>query len=327
MPGQTVYAADVLTAGLRGDFWDTYLKTSDGLKPRLPLMMDLDVPSDKLTETYGYFNSAPHPRRWVRGNAIPEKGFKGVSFSVTNKDYGISIPWHVNDRMDDQTKSLFNMAQNGGAGFALLDERILYQILTGSTDLDLLESIPNAPDGVGICNATDGDGAARFGVSGGNVETGGGVASSEAIRDDYISALNRFRQFQDTEGQPLFDPSIIDSGCTVTYGVANDKVFREAFMQRMTVQSSVAPSNIILDSGLNVTLVPTPRITDNDWWVFLNGIRRKPVFRQTRQPIQEHTATMENSDWARKHKEESIQWDCRYGYGVAVPYGVCKVNN
>jgi phage major head subunit gpT-like protein len=326
MPGNPVYAADLLTAGLRGDFWDTYAKTSEGLKARFPSMMELDIPSDKLTETYGYFNSAPHPRRWVRGNAIPEKGFKGVAYSVTNKDYAIKIPWHVNDRMDDQTRSLYTFAQNGGAGFALLDERALYQILTGATDLDMLESVPNAPDGVGICNATDGDGAARFGVSGGNVVSGGGVTTSELVRVDFFKTIVAFRSFQDTEGQPLHDPSIIDSGVTVTYGIANEKAFREAFGQRFSLQTA-ATSNIILDAGIKVTLVPTARITDNDWWVFLDGIKRKPVFRQTRQAIQEHSATMDNSDWVRAHKEESIQWDCRYGYGVNAAYGVCKVNN
>ena len=326
MPGQIVYSAATLAGGLRGDFWDTYVSTYKAMSERVSAMMVLDVPSDKLTETYGYYRTSPHPKRWVRGNSIPEKGFKAVAFSVTNKDYGIKTSWHANDRMDDQTKSLPAFVAATAEKFGLLDERVAYQILTGATDLNLLESIPNAPDGVGICNATDGDGAARFGVTGGNVETGGGVATSEAIRDDFFSALGRFRQFQDTEGQPLLDPGTIDGGMTVTYNVGLDKVFREAFAQRITLQTA-GVSNVILDAGLAVTLRPTSRITDNDWWVILNGVKTKPMFRQTRQPVQEHAVTMDNSDHARTTKEESWQADCRYGYGIALPYGIVKVNN
>lgn len=327
MPPVPVHAADVLTAGLRADYWDTYFRTYDGLKPVLSQFMELDIPSDKLTEIYGYFLSAPYPRRWVRGQGIPTKNFKAASFQVTNKDYAVKVPWHANDRQDDQTRSLTDAAKGAGRNFATLDERVLVQIISGSTDIDLLESIPNAPDGVAIFSATDGDGAARFGVSGGNIITGTGVASSEAIRTDYFSALVRMRAFQDTEGQPLWDQSLIDQGVSIMFSSANEKVFTEAFKQQFTVQSSVSPTNIILDANKRVTLCPTPRLSGNDWFVFLSAVPRKPIFRQTRQPIQEFFETMDNSDEARRTKLESAQWDCRYGYGVMLPYGCAKVDN
>lgn len=332
MPGSQVIAANVLTAGLRSDFWDTYEKTYAGLKDRLSQVMDLSVPSDKLTEIYGYFNSAPYPRRWVRGDSPSNKAFKSVQFSVTNKDYGLRVSWHENDRQDDQTKSLRERAAQAGEHFATLDERVFFQILTASTDTDLLEAIPNAPDGVGLYSATDGDSADRFGVSGGNIESGGGVASSHAVRTDFFESMQRMASFKDTESQPLWDSSILDQGAIVMFNVNNWQVFAEAFLQGRTVGSvasatSAAPTNIIMDAGMKVQLVPTQRIADNDWFVFLKGSRRKPIFKQVRMPMRETIATMENSDSVRDTKVEYMQWDERSGYGVMLPYGTVKVNN
>jgi hypothetical protein len=330
--GQGVYAGNavdslVLAAGLRGDFWETYSRTYEGLKPFLGEFMQLDVPSDKLAEIYGYFGAAPYHSRWPRGEAMRTKAFKGFQWTVANKDYALRVDWHKNDRADDQTKSLYQRAQEVGSNFATMDERVLIQLCTGATDIELLESLPNAPDGVGLYSATDGDGAARFGISGGNIVTGTGIATSEAIRVDLFTAIVRAMGFKDTENQPLFDASTILKGITILFGAANFKIFNEAFKQMFTVQSSVAPTNIILDAAINVTLRPNPRITDNDWFVFFNGVPRKPIFSQKRQEIREFFADMSNSDYCRDTGMEYLQWDCRRGYGIALPFATVKVNN
>lgn len=338
MPGSIVVASNLLTAGLRSDFWDTYERTYNGMQARLSKVMELNVPSDKLTEIYGYFLSSPYPRRWPRGEGLPNKNFKGVQFSVTNRDWAVRVSWHENDRQDDQTKSLRDRATAAGEHFATLDERVFFQINTGATDSQLLPAIPNAPDGVGLYSATDGDSANRFGVSGGNIVTGNGVASAGTIRSDFFNAIERFRQFQDTEGQPLWDDSVIDSGYVLFFNVANWQVVAEAFQQGRTMQilqnvaaaenvAAATPTNIVMDSGLNVELVPTQRITDNDMFVYLKGARRKPIFKQVRQPIREWFATMDNSDSSRDTKIEYAQWEARFGYGVMLPYGAVQINN
>ena len=333
MPGQIVVAANVLTAGLRADFWDTYERTYNGIKAKMVQVMDLDVPSDKLTEIYGYFLSAVYPRLWKRGEEMASKPFKSVQFQATNRDWQAKVEWHENDRQDDQTKSLRDRAASAGEHFATLDERVFFQINTNNTsDLDLLPAIPNAPDGVALFSATDGDGAARFGVTGGNIVAGAGVASGNAIRTDFFKAASRMRLFQDTEGQPLHDDSVIDAGYVIFFNATNWHAFAEAFQQGRTIgglgaATAAAPTNIIMDSGLRVELVPTQRITDNDWFVYLKGVRKKPIFMQNRQPIREWYATMDNSDSARATKIEYAEWECRRGYGVALPYGAVKLDN
>jgi hypothetical protein len=296
-----------------------------------------EVPSDKLQEIFGYFDSAPYPRRWPKGETIQSEPFRARQFRITNLDWGIRVQWHVNDREDDQTHSLFQRARDAGAHWATLPERVFFQIIQGTADPDLLPSIPNASDGAPIYSATDGDGNPRFGVTGGNTLTATGFSNAAQIRQDFYRAFTRMLQFRDTKGQPLWDRDrILANGLIIFFNVANEQLFAEAFIQSRTVQviqnvagtenvAAAAVTNVVLESGLSVMLAPTPRITTNAWFVFARGVTRKPVVRTIRQPLREVVATFENSDHARNTKEEYIQWDSREGYGVNLPYQTVRI--
>lgn len=325
-----ILTGSVLAAGLRNTFADAYAAKYKGIKERLSKVMALGLPSDKLTELYGAFKSAPYPVRWHRGNSISSKAIEDFGWQTTNYDWGRRIEWHENDRADDQTKSLFDRAKELGKHFATLPERIFFQILLGSTDADLLPAVPNAADGSALYAAS------RFGVTAGNIISGSGVATAAAVRGDFFNAIEVFRQFKDTESQPLWDEDILQAEFVVFYNVANDQIFREAFIQSRTLQSvgtagtdlaATAVTNIVMESGLKVVLVPTQRITDNDAFVFATGVDQKAIYQQVRAPLRESVATMENSDSVRDTKIEYIQWDCREGYGVFLPYQTVKINN
>lgn len=320
MPNPVISAA-TLTAGLRAEFANTYKRENTAMKERLGKVMRMDIPSDKLTEIYGYYESAPYPKRWIRGENISSKNFRSRQFTVTNYDWARAVEWHVNDRNDDQTKSLYDQAKDCGANWATLDERIFFQMLTSGTDLELLPTIPNAPDGAALFAAN------RFGLVAGNIVTGSGVATVADITTDLYAAVAAFLQFQDTEAQPLWPQDIVDKGLTIMFNAANVEIFQRSFLGSIVQATNAGISNIILNAGLKVSLWPTQRITDNDWFVFLDGTEKKPIFSQARQPIAEHVATMETSDSARATKIESIQWDSRSGYGVALPTAAIQVNN
>lgn len=340
---QNVISASVLTAGLRTTFADAYRQTSEARLERLKKVMELGVPSDKLTELYAYFETAPYPKRWPRGQSISSKPFDSVNFSVTNFDWARRIPWHENDREDDQTRSLFDQARSLGTHFATLHERIFFQMILGSTDTDLLPSVPNAPDGADLYNATDGASADRFGISGGNIISGGGVASALPIRSDVLNAIERFKQFQDTEGQPLWDETLLDAqGYLLIYGIANDEFVRTAVrastvVDRVTVAgsstsntghaSAAAPANIITEEGIKIEMWPTQRITTDDIYVFAVGSEHKAVFQQERRGLRETFANMENSDVSRDTKQEYVQFDSRSGYGSFLPYQTVLIDN
>lgn len=330
-------AGPVLTAGLRGDFKDVYDKTYDDIKSELAPLMEMDIPSDKLTEIYGYWESGTYPERWPRGMPIASKAIRARQFSVTNKDWGKRIEWHENDRQDDQTQSLYDKSRDLGEHFATLAERVFFQIITAGTDGNLLDAIPNAADGAAMYASTDGDGGNRFGVSGGNIVTGNTFGSGQAVRNAFWAGIQRLRQFKDTESEPLWGDRIFKQGITLLFPISMWQAMSEGFIQARTAQvvqnvagaenvAAAAVTNVVLDAGMKVTLVPSQRLTASTAvYLFLNGAKRKAVFRQVRMPVRDAFATMDTSDSCRDTKIEYQQWDCREGYGVVIPYQTVKL--
>jgi hypothetical protein len=336
---QLVESGSTLTPGLRTDFWDTYEPMYKGVKEELSQLMKMDVPSNKLTELFGYYLAAPHPVIWKRGQVATHKAFKAVQFSIQNRDWVIGTDWHLNDEADDQTQSLRGRVMDTAEHMSMLDERVLFQMLQDASDTELLESIPNAPDGAPLYSTTDGEGGDRFQVTDGNVITGGDISTSDIIREYCFDAKNRFLRFKDGQGQPLFQPKMVDEGLVLVANIDNSKVISEAFKQARTIGilknvagtenvAAAAVSNIILDSGLQVKLWLTSRVTNDNLYFFLQSPRaKKPFFKLLRQEVREVTYDMTNDGHAKRTKEVGMQWDARYGYGIMLPYATVMVDN
>ncbi|MCH7739784.1 MAG: sigma-70 family RNA polymerase sigma factor [Chloroflexi bacterium] len=215
----------------------------------------------------------------------------------------------------------------------------LYRIATNAALMRLRKNsrkkeIPTDPTGVSLYSTTDFLGAARFGATDGNSLTGTGVASAEAIEDDLFSALEQFRLFQNIKGKPLWNAAIIDAGLVIYFGVHNWQVFAKAFKRERTIETVAGtgvgtPSNTIMAMGLKIRLEPTSLIptTNDDWFIFLEGSRKKAIFQQRRQELREASATFDNSDQVRETKLEYIQWDDRTGWGLNVSYQTIRIDN
>lgn len=334
MAGSLVASGASFAAGLRSEALNTYRRQYDSRQEFVGKMLK-EVPSDKRVEKYFFWNSACHAVRLPRGEAYRHKAFSGIQFSAENFEFGRAIDWRRIDREDDLTSSLVERARDLGDSIGLLNERIAFQIITGAADNDLLASIPNAPDGRAIYHANDVASGNRFGVSGGNMEgdgtttagAAGGTATSAAITTDYYDVRSRFTRMQDTEGQPLFNPSITDGEALVVYPAAKIQAFQEAFIRERVVDGSATPTNVVQEAGLAPTLWTTQRLTGNDWFVFLTGSEHRSLGVQNREGIRTVTATWENSDLSRETGQESIRFECRRGFFVFTPYTTCQVNN
>lgn len=331
-----VLAGNMLDPGMRAEAVNTYAKQYKGIVDKLGPVMQFAVPSDKLTEVRGYFKTPPYAARWPRGQERRRKGFDSVKFYATNHDWSVGTRWHLNDEQDEQTHSLVSHARAVGSRAGNICERVFFQFLTATTNLDLMPAIPNAPDGAALfTNST------RFGRSSGNLVSGTGVSLPSMILADYYSVRAQLRGFQDTEGQPLLDEAAIDEGTYhLFYNSDNDQVFRMAFEQKGSVVvvknvaatenvAAAVPTNIIMDSGIKVVLHPTQRITDNKWFVIVDhpSIPIKPIVQQSRAPMQERIETMDNSDRARDTKFVGFDFDWRETYYINLPYMAVEVSN
>lgn len=327
MSGNTTSSTNTIVAGIRAEFSDTYARSYTGVQERMGAIAEF-IPSDKRLENYAFYESAPHWAIWNDGEEIRSKSFKDATFSVRNRSWGIRTEWNRDDRRDDLTKSLLPRVKDVAMSGPLVHERVLFQMMTGATDTDLLPSIPNAADGSALYSSST-----RFGAPLGNLLTGSGVASGPAIVTDLFSVFSQFALFQDTEGQPLWDASDLDKGFIVFFSPANERVFTEAVHQTIQAYanstSNAGVSNVVQAAAKKITLVPTARVTDNDWYVFLREPRRKPFVVQERDPITEKIVLFDDSmdNGVLATKVEFAQWDARFGYGIATPYATIKVNN
>jgi hypothetical protein len=322
-----------LRRGLRDAFANAYESVAAEIRIKLDGIADLDLPSDTSEEFYAYYESAPHPRYWPRGEAVGQAGFSAVQFSVANKDYGLEVPWHKNDEDDDQIGKMRSRAANVGTNFALLDHRIFFQLLLGTADVDLLpDPALTAPDGA-VLFATTAGGAARFGATSGNLLTGTGVAAATTIKDDYFSALVQFGLFQDTAGQQLWMPGILDQGLIILAPESLRAVFSEAFYQNYTAAGALSSTsnagvqNLIIAAGNPVDLRFSQYLTGNSWYAFLRGSTHKAIFSQLRQPVTEVPFDENTSLEHARTAHRSMIWRARKGWGLFLPYGAIKVSN
>ncbi len=345
MPSPVV-AGRSFIPGLRSEMLGTYRRMYETARDKLARVMTLDLPSTRRTEFHFFWQSAPHMVRWIYGESMPESGFKGVRFNITNVRWGRAISWQADDRADDQTQSLLAQARGLGQSAGQLDERVLFQIMQGTTDADLLTGagadpgnedtaggVPNAPDGQSLFSTTNDGTAARFGATGGNLLTGtvptaGPTESTGAeFRTDYWAVREQFALFQDTAGQPLFNPVALDAEAVLIFAANNWEGMASAFQRSVIPVSSAGVSSETMAAGLTPILWPSQRITTDDMFTALTSAEIKAVFSQNRLPVTEVIATMENSDLARQTDEESIRFKMRKGFGVAEPYALIQTNN
>jgi len=311
----------------------TMLEFNRRLENQSPIIAGLlDVKDSEGTdEDYATVTSMPLPRIWAKGEARSWDSFDDVNVNVVNRKWQLGIPWNREDREDDRTGDVIRMAQAAGRRMGDIDERVALQIILGSTDIDLLPSIPNAYDGTALVSA-----AARFGNANGNTLTGSGVATVNAIVDDLFLAQERYLSFQDTKGEPYFLPEdVIFSNMRIIAGASNLQVFTQAFTSDkipagvLTSTSNASTNNPFLVDGADMRSIAyfTPRITDNDWFIYLDVPFAKALIKQNRTPLESKLINSGNSDWADDHDKEGITFRMRRGYGVGAPQIFLKMNN
>ena len=327
--GTRVIASNVLANGLRTEFADTYEvirnRQSDS---RLAQVMDLSIGATNRQHEFAYFEAAPHMAYWERGSTIPTDAMDSVTFTTPIYEWGRRVPWSKFDRKDDQTQSLMQMARMAGESAALLPERMFFDLLQNATAT--LPAVPNAPDGAAFF-ATTADGAARFGVTGGNLLSGGGTTAA-LILADYYKVINRFLGMQDGKGQPLFSGETLGAGLIIIHPLGMTEAMEQAFIQKRQglSTSATAVSNVIQDASRNVVLWPTPRLTDvDDWYAFILSPPKQATFMLDREGVQEFSALEgdNNSDSNRSTAEEYQQWESRSGAGIGLPFAAIKTTN
>lgn len=332
--GPLVRSNKATISGIKSDFINTYRKTEPESLAFLKNVMEM-INTDERRPRYYYRKSPPLPSHWPAGEPIPTEGMDEESYTLLIRDWGVHIPWHRNDRQDDLTKSLQSAARQAGAGFSKLSMEIFFQIALGSTSSRLLPSIPLAPDGVALASTTDGTGAARFGGTSGNLFTGSGITSTDFYDDFWTAYGDGFSSFKHTDTiTPLFEASELQK-ILVVYSPKNEKAMREAFIQTQRAQivpgvatAGASTSNIILESGIEITLWSSPYMgTSDKWFMILPDAHLKPIVRAEKESLRSVEYNESTSDITRLQGQEGIVMWQRAGYTVNLPIAFIEVTN
>lgn len=335
MPSGAISSAvQLLERGANPRYRAAYDRNYQAALGRLGKIMELNVPSQKSIELLPYMLAMPHARAWPEGGAIPEGASTSRSFTVVNRPWGLRLPVRESDAQTfDQVNYLLTSVSQGGKSAAWVPERVAFQFMLNTVDLDLIPAVPNAADGAAMYSTTDGSGANRFGVLNGNLPTKSGVGSATAIITDLTGAIGQGRQFQDGQGQPLWSEDIFDSEILIIAPAKDELVFQQAFAQKYVFQqnaggnAAAAPSNLILDASYKVSLWLTARITNDKWFVWLTGAPAKALVNTLASPIRYLFKTPENSDWCSTFRTILMQWDWIAGFGIGEVYQTLKIDN
>jgi len=326
----TVMAGPTLARGIRDNFADTWEGTYQTSEEKYGSVMEFGVPTDDYVSLFSYGEPARYPNRIDWGERPDRKPHRYRTFSVPQYRWMNAVEWLVRDRELSNLGTIYRDAQRAGRNFGTLNERVLFQILQSSTDADLLPASLTAPDGVALYSTVDGAGAARFGVTGGNIQSGEDITTGAGMRTAVMNVLERMLQFDDPEGQPALDESLLEKGITVIYPAERLEAWHEAFIQALTSQvistSNAGVSNYFQDAGINIRGIPSQRLTvATTMYVFVDYYDVKPVFEVASRPVTELYYDGSNSKDYGERGIEGIVLESWRGFGVNLPLSTCQV--
>lgn len=281
---------------------------------------------------FAWKESVPFPKRWDRGEARDHQLFKDVSIDVPIHRFELTMDVEIHDQEDDQlgTGSAKRHMQLAVNRYLTLPMKLLAEYLNGTATL--LPSLDTAYDGANLFATTDGSGAARFGVTNGNLLSGtdSGTVTVAGMVTDIFNAHKQFIQYTDTAGEIIFDYQDADPGnfllivppamAQVANEVAQSEYLRFTGSTDGGLQTNVLKGRV--DYKINPYLT-----SSDDYFILLRNNYWKPMLKRQNLDVKSIWADINNSDRAREEYIEALYTDTRIGLSVWAPFTCIKINN
>lgn len=323
----TVNIQQSLKAGVINALMDTWKQTMPKFEEQQKLMIRQLPYTNIRNASYPWKESLPFVKLWNYGMPRTYQLFRDRVLTMGLVPYELTIPWSRFDQEDDQLGDTLQHVQLAVERYGMLPDVLIAEYLNGVANLN--PSLANAYDGASLFSATDGDGASRLGVSGGNIVSGSGASVAGVIHDINVVHRRLLNMVDSTAGKPIFDPKDITlSKLHVIAPTALNEIFLKATNTeyiRSDAGVTVAESNYVkgtFDFHLN------PYLTDTtDWYVVCEHPYWKPFVYRAPKSVESILADINNSDKARGTMEYAIYTHLRTRLGVWMPAVIVKVNN
>jgi len=320
-----------LQAGIQSALNDTWRQNWPVYKEQQSSLLHFLPWSSIRKADYGWKERVPFPVLWRYGTGRTRQIFRDRKITISIYPYDLTQIWSGWDADDDQLDGPGGIRKHVSMGvkrFLQLPDVLYTEYFTGVASLN--PALALSYDGVNLFSTVDGDGAARFGVTGGNIVTGSGVTTHAKVKDDIVAARRRFLAFQEpVTGQPLFDPADV-AYQSMLYVIPKelDGIFQGISEQELIYTDptiNTAQSNFLKGK---IKYVVNQRLTDvNDWYCVLLHPYWKAFAYRGPQKVRHIYAEINNSDEARETNNNLSYSDVRLGLGPWAPFTVIRVSN
>lgn len=232
----------------------------------------MEIQSTHKAEIHQWLGRVPQMREWIDEKSVD--GLRGFQYTITNKDYEMTIGVDRNDIEDDM--------------LGMYQPRIREMGVRASYHPDKLLSAARAAGHTTACydgqyfydtDHVEGDSGSQS-----NYLTGTGTTLS-TLGADFFTAQAAMMALLDDKGEPFIEPAMVVAGymdMPSQWLVTCPPALYSLFYQLFNAQVISQTSNTLFRAA---QLVPDSRLTDtNDWYLdFVGGIVR-PYIKQTRKP-------------------------------------------
>jgi len=311
--------------GILSDFAEMYKNRYPVYAARQDKFIKRGTVKTRLAE-YAMKESLPFPEYWGYNEPRTRKTFKDRLMTVYHYPFQLAIPWNVWDEEDDILGDMRSHIESMTNRFLQIPDVMFSDYLNNASTLQ--PAISNAFDGVVLCSATDGDGVARFGVTGGNIVASSGVGTVAAVFHDLFQCQQRWLQMLDTEGQPFFSPEEVALDKITVFAPSHLlEVFqnaREAKTAYVTPAINTAQDNIIANK-FALFIHPRLSTSSNTWFALIDHPYLKPLFYVLRNDLKTQVEDESNDHFARDLGQRAILGHVRSGMAPFAPMSIIKV--
>ena len=323
----TANIQESLKAGVLADLKETWRQVVPTFQKQQELLVKQLPFSDIRNASYPFKESLPFVKVWNYGMPRQYQTFKDRVIQLNKTPYELTIPYSRYDQIDDQLKDMQEHVQSSVKRFAQLPDVLIAEYLNAVADLNI--SLANCYDGAGLFSATDGDGAARLGITGGNIITGSGISVPGVLHDIAMAQQRLLKMVDPTAGKPIFSPDEVEFSKLEIIGPNElNEIFQtasKAVMVRRDLTNNTSESNYMAG-----TFIPhfNPYLTDSsDWYVAVKHAYWRPFVFRGPKDIESVMSDISNSDRARELNEVALYSSIRCRLGPWFPGCVIKVNN
>jgi len=316
-----------LIAGVQDDLKESWRQTIPVFQKQQDALVKFLKGIKIRNAQYAWKESVPFVKLWPYGDARTPQTFKDRYLALGKYNYELSIPWSKFDEDDDLLGDMRQHVQAAVKRYAQLPDVLISEYFNNSASLN--PSILTCWDGAAMFSTTDGDGAARGGVTGGNIVTGTGLSVAGVIHDLHV-AQRRFLDFVDpTASKPIFSADDVDFKNMMLIGPNEaNEVFQKAANSeylRSDLGNVTSESNYL--KGLFEWQL-NPYLSDSsDYYVVLKHPYWKAFVYRSPESIESIVADFNNSDHAKLTGEFAIYTHVRTALGPWWPYVILKINN